>query len=413
VAADPRELARWRWSGLAIVVAGAAFHARKALLGAALPCEDGSILFARFYQEIAVGDWFAPIGGYVSFLPHVLASVLCRLPVESIPYAFAAGTALVSVLAWSEFLHPAWEAVAPARVRVVAVAAVAWLPLGKWALSTMVVYSQWHMLLWLFLLLLRPGIRSVRELVWQCPFVVALAFSHPLSTVLLPLALVRLVRRTGSHCLSLVLSLSVIAYFVWGREPGGSMFWGHAVLETMPHLLVRVGFECWFGTPAKVALCASGWDALVYFGGTVVALASWWLWRRARDDWSSATCSFVAAACYFAVAVVASSLLARGPSISALALPGQRYAIVARCCFVLCTVLAFAAVVRLRWVVLWLVAMLAVHLPTHRLLRLAPPDEGVRSFLAHLAAEEQRLGDRRAIRAELLRPDWPILIVPR
>ncbi|MGE3174712.1 MAG: hypothetical protein AB7O97_18920 [Planctomycetota bacterium] len=47
------------------------------------------MLFARYYQGIAPDAWLRPYAGYVSPGPHRLAALLCRLPMQRIPSAFA------------------------------------------------------------------------------------------------------------------------------------------------------------------------------------------------------------------------------------------------------------------------------------------------------------------------------------
>jgi len=62
-------------------------------------CEDGTVLFQRYYQEVSIAAVFGMWSGYVSVVPNLLACLECRLPALYVPYAFVITEGVVIVLA--------------------------------------------------------------------------------------------------------------------------------------------------------------------------------------------------------------------------------------------------------------------------------------------------------------------------
>lgn len=399
------------WVRFAILL-GFLFHGWSGVSHGSLPVEDGNLLFQRSYQQFAVADWSAEYAGYVAFLPNVLASLLCRLPTLWIPHAFALAAVLCNTAAACSLLHRGWEPVAPRRTRCLAALALAWLPLGNAWLSGLLNYSQWPMLLWLFVLLARPlPARGVAAFV-EGVLIAALTWSHPLSMLLLPLSVWRLWRRdrTAAAAVHLVAALC----YLWCFYPGGNELHLHQLLrQAGPYPFVRIVFESCCGTPAKLWLLDHDLKWLLFGLGFAMALPIAWSVRRAWPVWSPEARRFGLVAVGFAGATVAAALLTRAPTNADEAL-GQRYAWIARVCLVLVVVFALEPRLGFGRVLSGLVLLgLVVGVANRRLYRAECRSPEYTTFLQHLADEEHRLGDRRLVDAHLPRGDWPIDITPK
>lgn len=407
----PEPEGRWRRALVIVaVVAGALVQARGSFRHAPLHCEDGSILFARSYQEFAFADWWASYNGYVTLLPNAVASLVCRLPVVWIPHAFVMVAALLAAAPALTFLHRGFTPVASWATRSRIALALAWLPLGNHALAGMLSYSLVTVFGWLVLLVLRPGAVRWPAALGEAAVVFALAWSHPLACLLVPVSLVRLARRqrVPAHAACLV---GVATFALFGRNGESELHPVQAVTDTLPVVLVRVVFETFCGDGAKVWLWQRGlgWLAIVV-GGLAILLVALGC-RRGWPRWPPAIRTFVLWGAGLAVAMVGAALLVRGAPTAAESW-SQRYVLVPRLLFVAIAMLAGEACLgawRTAGLTLAVGAGLAVG---NRDLYRVPSSE-LSAFVVHLADEERRLGSRRTISAELLRGDWSIRIVAR
>jgi hypothetical protein len=379
---------------------------------AALPYEDGSILLQRYYQELSPSSWLDTYAGYVSVLPNVLGSLVCRLPVQSIPRAMALTAWLLMFLAVTRFLRRGFGAVAPVRVRAVACASLACLPIGDAMMSTMLMTAQFSLLLWLYLVVLYPRPASGIGKWLDCVLVALLTWSHPLTVLALPLSLLRL-REPRARAMAATHVLAAASYLIWGRQPGTEFLWSQLWTQALPLLLVRVGFDPFFGSTTKAWLweAAQAWLAFIA-GATILTLLVLGC-RAAWPRWHRPTRGFLLAFAGLVLANAAATLLTRRGDFAA-DMWGHRYV------FIACAGLVFAVVLaaRTRWSIarigiglaVWVAWLSCADRYRYRVPRVAPE---FRAFVSQLVAEEQRLGDRRGVSARLQRPDWPIEITPR
>ncbi|HEX6813039.1 MAG TPA: hypothetical protein VF384_15550 [Planctomycetota bacterium] len=403
---------QWRLAGYGLCAAGTLVWAWRGIHHAALPYEDGSCLFQRYYQELSPSSWLDTYAGYASVLPNVLGSLICRLPVPWIPCAMALTAWLLMFVAVTRFLRPGFGAVAPVRVRAVACASLACLPIGEGGMSTMVMTSQFSLLLWLYLVVLypRPGTGMKRWI--ECTLVALLTWSHPLSVLALPLSLLRL-RDPRARAMAATQVLAAAGYLLSGREAGTELLWHQLATGALPFLLVRVGFDPLFGSATKAWLWEAdhAWLTFVVGAGvlTLLVLACRAAWPR----WHRQTRGFLLAFAWLALANSAAALLTRRVDFTG-NMWGHRYVWIA------CVGLVFAVVLaaRSRWslarigigLAVWVAWLSCADRYRYRVPRVAPE---FRAFVSQLVTEEQRLGGRRAVSARLHREDWPIEITPR
>lgn len=170
------------------------------LLQPQLALDDGAFFFAQNYSEFQWGAIFRPYAGYVPVGTNLSALLLCRLPIAWIPVAFVLAAMVMMFGCARTLLRPAWEQVAPYRIRVAMAYGLVVIPFGSNLEFTSLAYAQWPQMLWLFLLLMEPlratGRRRRHEL-GRCGLVVFLAIANPLSVLLAPLGLLPMARSMG------------------------------------------------------------------------------------------------------------------------------------------------------------------------------------------------------------------------
>lgn len=398
---------RWRMLALLAVWLGTFLHVRVGLRHASLWVEDGSVLLQRSYQEFSLADWVTPYAGYASLVPSALASLLCRLPATWIPCAFVMAAWTFSVVTYTELLSRRWQELAPMWLRLVAAMALAWAPFGNWALSSLLINVQWSALFWLLLLVV-PAAAARRHVTWgTCALAVVLAWSHPLSCVVLAGSGFR------SRRLCACLAVAIVGYVLFAVHRSGAMDFGHAFRTIVPYVACRVLFEGAFGLPAKLWLLEHGAVGALWLGAASVCAVLVWGVYRAWSSMPGVRQRAVVALLITSVLLPAASLVSRGDLVTWDEPWGQRYAYAARGCVLLVMLLSFGTFVRPRVLIVLLAAWIALQWPMQRKLRRIGPEPSTGAFLDHLATEERRLGDRRPIDAHLERGDWPIHITPK
>lgn len=398
-----------RMLAVTAIVAGALVQARGSIRHGPLALEDGAILFARSFQAFSVADWWASYSGYVTLIPNVLASLVCRLPTPWIPHAFAVVAALLAAAPALALLHRGYEPLAGWAARCRMALALAWLPLGNCALAGTLQYSAVPLLGWLTLLVLRPGSTRGLACVAEPLLVFALTWTHPLAILLVPFAVRGILRRerVPTHVAMLV---GAATYLAFGHR--GDLPHHPEALSRLPAVLaVRVGFESIAGTRAKLWLGQSGLDWVAAFVGGLALLLVVLGAARTWPQWSSVQRRFAGAASVLIPGFVAAALWVRAVP-TAEEMWSQRYVLVPRYLFVGLGMLLAERRYGARAATLLAVSVGVATTLGNRLVYRVAANE-VPAFVARLAAEEQRLGGREAIRAELPRGDWPIRISPR
>jgi hypothetical protein len=276
-------------------------------------------------------------------------------------------------------------------------------------------FTQANLLVWLCLVLARPaGCEPPRlhRAILEALLVFTLTWSHPLAIVALPLAARWLWQRERLPVAWAYL-LAVVTYQLLPRSGTPVLHVQQLIDEVLPFLLVRVVFEVVCGTAAKEWLFERqlGWVAIG--GGALLTTGLVCCLRGVWPTWSLHARRLAVLVPTPGVLLVAASLLLRAP-LTTEDPWNQRYLLLARCGLVVVAVLTLERLLGWRRLGALLVALAMINGTTNRrFYRVARPSHEFRQWIEHLAAEEQRLGDRRLIEAHLERGDWPIHITPK
>jgi len=195
--------------------------------------EDGSVLATKYLSGAGCEGWFEYYNGYSAVLPNVVAHAICALARPTwIPAAFvvcAVAIAVASRLALIRFV-----ADVSGRRAVVAFAVLAMAyPIDNHALLCSLMYSQWSMLLILYVWALEMVLGRARG--WWSFVAPVLIWSSPLSCVVLPLAIHALFARSRPREVRIfagVLVAAAVSYVVFGVETGRGIALGRGVATT-------------------------------------------------------------------------------------------------------------------------------------------------------------------------------------
>jgi hypothetical protein len=255
-----------------------------------------------FFPQALENPWhlLTPDGGYIEFVPRVIASLVTYLPLADAAAAFAiigaliaAGCALFIFHASAGFIKSGW-------LRGLLAAAVVLLPVAPLEIPDSGVGAPWYLLIALFWAMLwRPRSNGGKALAAVIGFLTAA--STILSIVLLPLLLVRVfvLRRFRDHWVTAgwVVGLLVQAPFVIQGITGGN---SRASKRAPFHQVVA-----FYGH--DVILPALGWHV------------SWWLKNSVGPDYGMIIIGGLLAI-IFAVAIITQSRLVRVFVVTALAI---------------------------------------------------------------------------------------------
>ena len=275
-----------------VLVAGLLLRAWPWLAQPLLALEDGAFFFATSYAEWEMEAATKPYAGYVPFGTNVLSMLLCRLPTEWIPTAFVVAAASMTFGCAATFLRPAWQVVAPFRVRVLLSLVLVMVPFGSNLEFTSLAYAQWPQMLWLFLLMVEPPVDGARSSVSGAVrgfWVAFLALINPLSVLLLPLGLLPTVRHAGRWDWSCLIG-AVISYWllVWlFVDDLVTAAFGSVWLDLVPVIGVHVIVEALVGVGGAQALADAGTPVLgvvatlLGVSVVVVVVLAWPRWTSA------------------------------------------------------------------------------------------------------------------------------------
>ncbi|MGH2685828.1 MAG: hypothetical protein ACRDJP_10230 [Actinomycetota bacterium] len=156
--------------------------------------EDGNIFLTGALSESFPAPLAEPYAGYVHVLPRLLAEIVSLLPLTWASIAFSVLAAMI-VAGLSLFVFHASRALLDSWLARAAVAAfVVTPPPGGWEATANVTNLQWHLLVPCFWALIATP-TSVGGAVVASAVVIVTGLSAPISLVLLPIAVWRLIRR--------------------------------------------------------------------------------------------------------------------------------------------------------------------------------------------------------------------------
>ncbi|PIR00272.1 MAG: hypothetical protein COV66_07235 [Nitrospinae bacterium CG11_big_fil_rev_8_21_14_0_20_45_15] len=251
-----------------------------------LPAEDGTFFFQIFYNQHELRHVFRFYSGYISILPHLLAYILVFLPIVWIPSAFALASLCITAGASALLYKLSVQMGRTPLFALYSVAIVSALPLGdSWIVGTLA-YQSWNFTLILFLAILLP---LPHKIGWRVPYIVFLhlaIWSHPLTVLIVPPLLYKILKEQAERPHRILLCLSAMIYYLWGTQH--AKFHSFNLLETLQIFFIRVSAESAIGPVRRVDWAQAGaTTALLILGFILTALLGIALakqWARMEEN---------------------------------------------------------------------------------------------------------------------------------
>jgi hypothetical protein len=198
---------------LAIVV----LRAPEMVLLPSLLFDEGSKVFAHFYENREAAQILRFKSGYLPLLGNVIGYVAVRLPTRLIPYGFVGSAVVITSFTYSLFFARPFRRWLPSDLdRGLICLVFALAPISDCLLVTMSDYSLWNLLAALILLTAWPpskrtGWRYLHGIVCNL-----LVWAHPLALLIAPLAAWRAFKSPGDKTFYRVLLFNLIAHQIFG-----------------------------------------------------------------------------------------------------------------------------------------------------------------------------------------------------
>ena len=270
-------------------------RAPQAIIHPVLHGEDGSILFADFYNGHGLKALIYPFGGYIAVLPRLAAYLIAFFPTAWMPHLPVLVPMAVTALAFSMFTLAAFRKFVTSDLqRAVICVGLAAMPLGNAAKVGVTGYIQWPAGIVLCLFLLSEAAVSLATVSGVALFaaLVLLVWSNPIAVVLAPLFLYEAFRRRAADrpaaLFHLLLFGACVLYALLGREASLGVritdILG-ASIATLRAIVERVVYETIDGTYSRMGLIDSGrWHFVYLVAALVMGGAAAALWPRLREN---------------------------------------------------------------------------------------------------------------------------------
>jgi hypothetical protein len=437
---------------LAAVAAVSFLRDPGAFLRPILAFEDGRDILGFFYHRRGIETWLRTYAGYVVLVPNLLGWAALAAPIRAAPHLLAAGPLALSSLAF------AWLARRPYRwllasddARFAACVLLALAPVANARFVGNTMYAVWSAFLLLVLWALAPPPRSGAAAAARLLAMSLLAWSHPLSVLLVPVWLLqalfpgRLAPGAAAPLARLFyaeLAAAALLYQLFGVD--------HAALSALPPqellhrtaalTLVRVVFGAVFGDAAAHALRAAGAGALIPAAALAVLAAAGLALARARARIGVREAFALALLGWVILGATALAVLGRQADYELLLTHQEaRFFWVQRILFLVLLVLGAgllaearraagapptpaaspgpaapsAPALRMRAQALLAAWLVLLNLANNAVYRVSPAEgEQVHAFVAAVAREEEARGGRAQVRARLERGPWSIALEP-
>lgn len=259
-------------------------RAPNVLLLPALQVEDGSYIFAHFYQHRGFEQLFRFQDNYVHLTSNIIAYCSVRLPTRLIPYGITWAPLFLTVATYALFFNTRYRRFVPSDTcRGVTCVLFALAPISSFHHLSHTDYSHWTTLLLLILLSVRP----LPDKPWQryvswaiCNLLI---WGSPLAILVLPLPIYFICIRERDRLLYTTLLVNLIAHHFLGVE-GASIFAGLNVLgiaRTIAesslytlYIIARTAFRTAFGSPLLAWADRHIWSLPVYWALFLVLTTS-------------------------------------------------------------------------------------------------------------------------------------------
>jgi len=324
----------WRrtlgWVGLLAVLVGLNYvRSTTRLTLPTLRVEDGTHVFAHFYENRSVAEIFRFKAGYVPLVANIIGWLSVRLPTRFIPYGLTWFPLALFVGTCSIVVSRRYAAWIPSQeVRGLIAMLFVLSPLANTNLRAHTDYSIWTTLFMLILLTARPLPHRPWPKALSLGAVSLLIWSHPLTIVALPVVVFFLIRERGDRALYGITALNLIIHQLVGVASSsvfGSMK-GAAVLRKITAaagwtviVTAKTAFAAVFGTsPLDWANGRAAYLFVVW--GLVLVGTLAYVFHRVRYTRGPILLSL-----YYIVSLTFLSLISRGYDTAGLIEGGRRY----------------------------------------------------------------------------------------
>jgi hypothetical protein len=275
---------RVRWLLLALATFLVIFlRSPEVLLFPSLEAEDGTFVFQYFYTHRDLAEIFRFKSGYIPLVANAIAYLSVRLPTRAIPYGFAWVPLALTIVTYTWLFGERFRAWLGSDVtRAVLCFLFALAPLAQWHLLSHTDYSIWNTLLLLVFLSVLPWPESP----WRrCGAWVAaniLVWSHPLTILVAPVFLYRVVRDRRHLVLDALVLCNLLLHQLVGVQESG-VFAGMSLAEAVGKLarsaantclvVGATAFRAAFGPEAHTWAESQAWIPVVLWSAGILVAA--------------------------------------------------------------------------------------------------------------------------------------------
>jgi hypothetical protein len=286
-----RDRTHWlAWIGLFFAALAIVFlRAPEMVLAPSLLFDEGSKVFAYFYEQRGLAEILRFKSGYLPLFGNLIGYIAVRLPTRAIPYALAGSAVLITGLTYSLFFARFFRRWIPSDLdRALICLLFALAPISDCLLVTMSDYSLWNLLAALILLTVwRPTQRTGWRLLhgFACNLLV---WSHPLTIIIAPVVLWRAFKDRENLAFYRLLFFNVVVHQVFGVAGIVTTqgLWDHgtgvalAVSFTSKFLhscawtlqiIAATAFRTAFGSPCFASVVRDGPALLIIWTGFLIA----------------------------------------------------------------------------------------------------------------------------------------------
>ena len=220
-----------------------------------LPAEDGKFLFQVFYNDHELKDIFRVYSGYVSLLPNLLAYCLTWLPVKIIPSSFSLISLFITAATYSLFYKLSERIYHDKFFSAYVLIIICMLPLGNLWLIGSLAYQSWNFFLTLLLLYFLPVPQRLAPQFFYILLINLLIWSHPLSLIVVPLYLMKLLKNKTNKYQNTLFCCSGTLYGIFGIVPEDLLKFGISFSDSinlLKVLIVRVVGEALAGPQNRI-----------------------------------------------------------------------------------------------------------------------------------------------------------------